>query len=561
VDTRSIGSLDLSAAARRARHLAWHLARLAAVALLLARPLHAEGAWQGVGTLLQGDSVAWTDSTAEAPDSPRAAVREFLRLSERGDYTRAARFLALDRRRARRGAELAQRLHAVMQRWVLIDLRDVSPLGQGDPSDGEPPLQDRIGRTLPGVSDAAGPMTLVKVTERGESRWLFSREVVGEIDTAYAMLDTSWTQGRLPASLRTEGPLGFARWKWIGVLFGLPLVWLLAAGIGVVLRGAATAVVRRTRLGWGVELSRRLRGPVRLLVASVLCFPLVRLLELDFSTTAALWRGLRGVATLAVFWALLRSIGLAEDHLARKASRADHTHARTIIPLIGRSLRIAVAALALLVTVAQFGYPVGTLLAGLGIGGIAVALAAQKTVENLFGSVSLAADRVFRVGDWVQVEGVQGSVETIGLRSTHLRTLDRTLVKIPNGRLAEMRVESFGERDRIRFFTTLRLVYGTSTAQLRRVVADVDALLRAYPRVWPDNVAVRFVAIAPYSFDVNVTAWLLTTDATEFEVMRQELLLGVMEVVEQAGTALALPSQTLQVEPTGAALLASAGGR
>jgi MscS family membrane protein len=136
----------------------------------------------------------------------------------------------------------------------------------------------------------------------------------------------------------------------------------------------------------------------------------------------------------------------------------DRTNAQTIVPLIGRSLRVALGLAALLVPLSQLGYPVGTLLAGLGIGGIIVALAAQKTVENLFGSVSLAADRVMRVGDWVKFDDVQGTVERIGLRSTHIRTLDRTVVKVPNGRLAELRIESFGERDRIRFFTTIRLV-------------------------------------------------------------------------------------------------------
>jgi len=203
------------------------------------------------------------------------------------------------------------------------------------------------------------------------------------------------------------------------------------------------------------------------------------------------------------------------------------------------------------VDVAQLGYPVGTLIAGLGIGGIAVALAAQKTVENLFGSLSLAADRVFRVGDWVSIDGISGSVEAIGLRSTHIRTLDRTVVKIPNGRLADLRVESFGERDRFRFVTTLRLAYGTSAQQVRRVIADVEHVLRAHPLVTEEAVVVRLSAIGTYSFDVNVQTWLRTTDNTVFEIQRQELLLGIMDAVERAGARLALPAQALVVEREG----------
>jgi MscS family membrane protein len=292
----------------------------------------------------------------------------------------------------------------------------------------------------------------------------------------------------------------------------------------------------------------RLRGPLRLFVASVLAGLIPLLLDFDVQSMETIWRVLRIVAVVAVFWALFRLVGVAEVHLARKAWRTDRTNAGTIVPLVGRTMRVGIVLVAVLVAISQFGYPVGTVLAGLGLGGLVLALAAQKTVENLFGSVSLAADRVFRVGDWVKIDDVQGTVERIGLRSTHLRTLDRTLVKIPNGRLAEMRVESFGERDRIRFFTTLSLSRGTTSAQMRVVLRDVEALLRAHERAWPDGIAVRFVGIGQYGLDVNVNAWFLTTDFGEFEVIRQELLLSIVEVVERVGTSLSLPAQVVRVE-------------
>ena len=209
---------------------------------------------------------------------------------------------------------------------------------------------------------------------------------------------------------------------------------------------------------------------------------------------------------------------------------------------------MALGLVALLVVISQFGYPVATVLAGLGLGGLVLALAAQKTVENLFGSVSLAADRVFRVGDWVRVEDVQGRVERIGLRSTHLRTLDRTIVKIPNGKLADARIESFGERDRIRFFMTLELDRATTASQIRAVLKDVEGVLRAHPRVFPEGLSVRFVEVAKQSLNVNVNAWLTTTDAGEFDLMRQELLLGILDAVERSGARLALPMQVMKVE-------------
>ena len=133
--------------------------------------------------------------------------------------------------------------------------------------------------------------------------------------------------------------------------------------------------------------------------------------------------------------------------------------------------KVFVAIGGLVATLAAFGYPVATVLAGLGIGGLALAFGAQKTIENLFGSISLAADQPFRVGDFVKVEDFTGNVERIGMRSTQIRTPDRTLVSIPNGQLADMRIEDFASRDRIRFAATVGLVYGTTEPQVRRVVA------------------------------------------------------------------------------------------
>ena len=138
--------------------------------------------------------------------------------------------------------------------------------------------------------------------------------------------------------------------------------------------------------------------------------------------------------------------------------------------------KIAAIAVAAIAVLSEFGYPVTSLVAGLGIGGIALALAAQKTVENLFGSLSIGIDQPFRVGDYINVDTISGTVESIGLRSTRIRTLDRTLVTLPNGKLADMRVESFAERDRIRFICVLALTRSTKAAAVREVLDGARTL-------------------------------------------------------------------------------------
>jgi MscS family membrane protein len=483
----------------------------------------------------------------EALDSPRAAMRHFLEASEQEDWALAAGTLQRSPRTAGRSQEVAERVYRFIRRRVLVDLDSISPLSEGDVADGARET-DRVGRMFLGVGRYARPIELVRVPTTRGTRWLITTRTLATADSVSESLDRSWARRNLPSSITREGPFEIRRWKWLAGMIGVPLVWLITMGLASLLRRAALAVARRTKATWDDAFVERLRGPFRLFVGSALSAVLPVMLELDAATASLTFRTLRGAAMVAVFWGLLRLVGVAQEHLTSQAWGGDQTSARTVVPLVGRTLKFALGLAALLVALSEFGYPVGTVLAGLGLGGLVLALAAQKTVENLFGSLSLAADRVFRIGDWVRVEGVEGSVERIGLRSTHLRTNDRTVIKIPNGKLADARVESFGERDRIRFHMTLQLDRATTAGQLRAVLAGVEGLIHAHPRVWPEGAAVRFVALSPQSLDVSVTAWLVTTVSSEFEVMRQELLLGILDVVERAGTRLAVPMQVLRVE-------------
>jgi MscS family membrane protein len=216
-----------------------------------------------------------------------------------------------------------------------------------------------------------------------------------------------------------------------------------------------------------------------------------------------------------------------------------------LIPLGRRVVKVLVVAMAAIAILSELGYPVASLVAGLGIGGLALALAAQKTVENLFGAFSIGVDQPFREGDFVKIEDFVGTVEAVGLRSTQFRTLDRTLITIPNGRLADMRVESFAARDRIRLFCVLGLVYSTTPAQMRAILAELERLLRAHEKIWPDSLTVRFREFAASSLDIEIMAWFQTQDWNEFLAIRQELFLGFMDLVERAGSSFAFPTRTI----------------
>jgi MscS family membrane protein len=204
----------------------------------------------------------------------------------------------------------------------------------------------------------------------------------------------------------------------------------------------------------------------------------------------------------------------------------------------------------LLAALSHFGVRATAALAGLGVGGIAVALAAQKTLENVIGGVSIILDQAVRAGDFLNVIDAQGTatlgtVEYVGLRSTRIRTLDRTLVSVPNGQLANVRLESMSARDKFWFHPLLSLRYQTTAEEMRSVLNGISDLLVQHPCVERNSSRVRFLKVGTSSLEVEVFAYLVARDWPHFLEMQQDLLLRMMETVEAAGAQLAIQSQTV----------------
>ena len=198
-----------------------------------------------------------------------------------------------------------------------------------------------------------------------------------------------------------------------------------------------------------------------------------------------------------------------------------------------------------LVTLYFFGLKPTAALAGLGVGGIAVAFAAQKTLENVIGGVSLILDRAVRVGDTLKVGETVGSVDDVGLRSTRIRTLDRTVVSVPNGQIANLSIENLSARDKFWFHPILTLHYGTTSEQMHAVLVSVRNLLGEARLVEPTSVRVRFLGFGQAALNVEVFAYILARDWNQFLEIQEELLCRTMECVESAGLQIAPPSQII----------------
>jgi MscS family membrane protein len=488
-------------------------------------------------------SAASERSEDEAPDSPRASVRTFLDLCDRGRYEEAARYIDVPKGADKRSAELARKLHDVLQDRLWVDPERLSGLSQGKNDDALPPGTEELGK----ITDAKGHPLAIRIVRHepksaeDEPRWVFAQGSMLGIEGVHASLRGRWVREHLPAPLLAQGPKGLYYWQWLAI----PLLALACTAIGRLITSLVGALAKRltSMWAWSPRLLHRLRRPVTMGWALALFWLLVPYLALTVRAEDFVERVLRALGYLAFFWALLRAVTVAGDEVADAKWSAARPNIRSITGVGVRLGKVVVGALALMVALSELGYPVTTVIAGLGIGGVALALAAQKTVENLFGSVSILADQPFGVGDTIRVDGVEGTVETIGLRSTRMRTVERTLVIIPNGKLADMRIESLGPRDRIRFSTKLALRRDAEPAQIEAVVEELRDKLRAHPKVHKNDVFVRMTGIGEWSFDVDVAAPIDTLDANEFAKVKEELLLTCMRVVTDKGTGLAVPAR------------------
>jgi MscS family membrane protein len=494
---------------------------------------------------LPAASASGATTPAPHPDSPAASLGRYLDLTRRGKYPEAAAYLQLPRGGGARGAELAERLRRVLDRHGWPEISRVSSEPNGDGNDRRPFGVDQIAE----VPDADGKpvaVLLTRVAGPEGVRWLFTRATVERVDELYAELDERWLLDRLPTPLLRPGPGNLLWWQWLALPLLLVAAWSLGLVIGRISAAIGARLARKTSRRWDDEWVVRLTAPWSAAWAVVLLFAAVPWLRLYPPAQATVSGVLRVALLVILFWALLRAFDLVAGAVGNSPWASSHPASRSLVTLASRVAKVALFAMAIIALFSQLGYPVASLIAGLGIGGLALALAAQKTVENLFGAFSIGVDQPIREGEFVDVEGVKGTVESIGLRSTRLRTPARTVVTIPNGKLAEMRLESFAARDRMHLGFKVGIEYGATAAQIEDIIESFEAALRAHPKVFPDGVDVSLVGFGESALELETNAW-FRVPWDEFVVIRQALLLEFMQIVERVGTRIAMPARRVHV--------------
>ncbi len=518
---------------------------IARVVLLLAFVSSALGA-QSVSGLLGGNQAkpaapAQTDALGRG--TPSGTVLGFLQAAQSGDYRVASDYLQMSAaRRQSQGVELATKLKVLMDRAFVGRLSRISTNQEGNPDNG---VADQQTIGVFSIADAEVPVTLVRITDPNFGKlWLFSAETLSKVPDLYDNVEAHQVESKLPQSLVKNTFLGMPLWQWLALLAGIPVAVVIGWLVVMFL-----AIPRRLYLKY--KNRPDLHSYSRISMPLLLCFAAVahRIIAARFGLPLLprfyYSRTVGVLFSIGLFWFLLRVSGLTMQRLQRHAISIGRTGTGTLMLLIERLLAALVVTVACLSILAILGFNLTTVLAGLGIGGIAIAFAAQKTLENLFGGISVLADEVIRVGDYCRFGDRTGTVEDISLRSTRVRMDGRMELSIPNGTLATMSIENFSRRDKILFNPVLAIRYATSGDQLRYVLAEVRRLLYQHPKVESNTASIRFANFDNSSLRLEIFSYVLTRDSNEFAAIREDLLLRIMEIVERSGTAFAFPSQTL----------------
>ena len=479
--------------------------------------------------------------TAEPVDDPLGrstpfgTVLGFIKAVEREDLDRSTEYLDTQQL-PKQARKVAQELAAVLD---AADLGDLSRKPEGNTEDGLSPSRERIGMVKTG---SGSHEIFLDRAQRGKDPpiWLFSADTLRWVPRVHGELEVGWIERHISGTFLETRFLGQPLWRLLGIILALPLTFAIARLATRLLLHVMQASLRRVIPRAADYPAGRFEWPIRLLLMAVLFYAISLI---SFSAASRVFWGYvaASVATISLTWISLRLIeaagGLFEGGPQSRLGSGRIAMAR----LLDKLAKAFVVFIGSLILFYIAGVNLTAVLAGVGIGGIAIALAAQKSLENLFGAMTIASDRAIRVGDFCRAGEHMGTVEDIGLRSTRIRTLQRTVVSVPNGQLITMSLENFSQRDKFLFHHRIHLGYETSADQLRGCLVKTRTMLRMHPKTETDSARVNLTAFLDSSIEIEIFAHLLETSNEAFLTAQEEILLKVMDILKANGAKFALP--------------------
>lgn len=486
------------------------------------------------------------DALGKVPDDPlnrgvpRGAVKGFLSAINDRDFEQAANFLDLSNLprgyTENQGPSLARYFKVVLNRTLWIDLDLISRDPEGKEGDGLPPDRDRVGQIK--TEQKTYDVLIQRVPrEDGVLIWKFSASTVADIPTLYAQFGYGALGEILPYGFFDLEFLGIPVGYWVVALCLIGIYYFLFLGL---LKGLLF-VLRSKGIIPTPKFQRFLTRPLLLLgVGYSARATLIALLGSTVVVQAAI-KANTGILILWA-WTIISAIDVLVDHWTQRMRRKGQTAGLFLFPPLVNGIRILVVIVLLLLWLDNLGFEITTLIAGLGIGGLAVALAAQKPIENFFSGIILYSAQPVRIGDFCRFGTTVGTVEEINLRATRMRTLENTLVTVPNSDFVNSHLENFSVRGKIWYHPRLRIQYESTADQIRFILVEIRTLLYSHPKVLPDPARIRFVEIGSCSFDFDIFAYIDTADYNQYLEVAEDLNLRIVEIVKAAGARFALPA-------------------
>jgi MscS family membrane protein len=473
--------------------------------------------------------------------TPRGTVLGFLAAGRRGDH-RVARHYLNTRLNDAAAETLAQQLFVVLDARLPAQLLRVNDEPEGSRADPLAPDEERIAT----IAGANGPVDItlerVRPGRNDDPIWLFSTKTLSAIPATYGVIANEGLPTFVPHFLVSHRFAGIRLAEWIAILIGLPIIYLVTGLVNRAISPLVAWVGKRFFEGDGT-VRNALPTPARLLIISLATQIWVANLPVSLLVRVMLGNAATLTAIVALTWLLVVLVHQAARYGERRVPPANFAATISLLRVGATLADIVIVIAGVLVVLRHFGVDPTPILAGLGVGGLAVALAAQKTLENVIAGASLIFDQAVRVGDFLRVGTLEGTVEEIGLRSTRIRTLDRSIVSVPNSQIASMSLETLSVRDKFWFHPIVSLTYDTTQSQLHAVLDGIRQLLATHPVVERGSVRVRFLRLGTFSLDVEVFAYVYARDWVHFLEIQEELLFKVTGIVERAGTQIAFPTQ------------------
>ena len=483
--------------------------------------------------------------------SPRATLTTFLEAfyEDPADLDRAAGCLDLgvlpSEIRGIKGRELAAELKNVLDRTVYVDLEEVP-----DATDGSPYIVLR---------GSEGEVVL----ERSFSgEWLFNAPTIASLDDLHAAVKDqavvagvgrtvpdavtpgTWLQSHVPEILRGR-VLFLEGWQWLGILLIIFLGFVIGRIFTALVTASLSRLLERRSRSIDHRAALRVVRPLGMIVMLVVWGLGIVWLGLPVAIFSLYYRALKVVAVVVAIVSVFRLIDVLAEILARKAARSESQYDDMLVPLVRKSLKVFAGAAGLVMAAQFLGTDLTALLASLGIGGLALALAAQDTVGNFFGSLMVFLDRPFKVGDWIITGDVEGTVEEVGFRSTRVRTFYNSLITLPNSNLVKASVDNLGDRQFRRWKTMLSIAYDTPPEKIDAFCEGIRELVRRHPYTRKDYFHVYLNEFGSDALQILVYVFFATPDwATELRE-RHRLGVDIIRLAKDLGLEFAFRTQTL----------------